>query len=271
LSTSRLPVERAQQDRVALMHRALALQQEGRLADAIANYETVVSQEPANFDALHMLGVAWFQSNQLDRAEHYVRRALAIRPDIVAAQSNMVLIDDARRLEAMETELCRQVLPRLSTLCQARASDWPLGERAALDLVVAARGVNVDDLAVLQRVVRDPRYRTVAWKTGLTRVDPELDAVIKIHDAESEPGPVSDFMLVYGCDVPAAAWMRARRPAHIALIVTADVPCRIHDRLRELSDQGRSPISTIFDRAELRSSLQLPGILLEEWFAAESL
>ena len=78
-------------------------------------------------------------------------------------------------------------------------------------------------------------------------------------------------MLVYGCDVPAAAWMRARRPAHIALIVTADVPCRIHDRLRELSDQGRSPISTIFDRAELRSSLQLPGILLEEWFAAESL
>jgi Tfp pilus assembly protein PilF len=263
--------EPAQRNRVALMHKALMLQQEGRLADAIANYETVLSEEPANFDALHMLGVTWFLSNQLDRAEHYVRRALAIRPDIVTAQTNMVLINDARQLEAMETELCRQVLPRVSALCQASARDWPLGERVALDLVVAARGVDVDDVAVIQRIVRDSRYRVVAWKTGLTRVDTELDAAIKIHDAESEPGPVSDFMLVYGCDVPAAAWMRARRPAHIALIVNADVPCRVHDRIRELSDQGRFPIGTIFDRAELRSSLQLPGLLLEEWFAAGSL
>ena len=263
------PVGPAQQDRVALMHKALMLQREGRLADAIANYETVVSEEPANFDALHMLGVTWFLSNQLDRAEHYVRRALAIRPDIVAAQSNLVLINDARQLEAMETELCRQVLPRMSALCQARASDWPLGERAALDLVVAARGVDADDLAIFQRIVRDSRFRTVTWKTGLTSVDPKLDAAIKILDAESEPGPVSDFVMVYGCDVPAAAWMRARRPAHVALIVNADVPCRMHDRIRELSDQGRSPISVIFNNAELRSSLQLPGFLLEEWFAAD--
>jgi tetratricopeptide (TPR) repeat protein len=134
LRAGRLPttgpvVERAQQDRVPLMHKALMLQQEGRLADAILNYETVVSQEPANFDALHMLGVAWFLSNQLDRAEHYVRRALAIRPDIVAAQSNLALINDAHRLEAMETELCRQVLPRVSALCQARArlAAWRTG------------------------------------------------------------------------------------------------------------------------------------------------
>jgi hypothetical protein len=82
---------------------------------------------------------------------------------------------------------------------------------------------------------------------------------------------MSDFMMVYGCDVPAAAWMRARRPAHVALIVDADVPCRMHDRIRELSDQGRSPISVIFSHAELRSSLQLPGFLLEEWFAADPL
>jgi hypothetical protein len=261
----------AQQDRVALMHKALMLQREGRLADAIANYETVVSEEPANFDALHMLGVTWFLSNQLDRAEHYVRRALAIRPDIAAAQSNLVLIDDARRLEAMETELCRQVLPRMSALCQACANDWPLGKKEALDLVVAARRVDGDDLAVIQRIIGDSRHRTVAWRTGLTSVNPELDAAIRICDTESEPGPVSDFMMVYGCDVPAAAWMRARRPAHVALIVNADVPCRMHDRIRELSDQGRFPIDVIFSHAELRSSLQLPGLLLEEWFSAESL
>jgi tetratricopeptide (TPR) repeat protein len=253
------------------MHKALALQQEGRLADAIANYQTVVDEEPANFDALHMLGVAWFQSNQLDRAEHYIRRALAIRPDIVAAQSNMALISDARRLEAMETELCRQVLPRMSALCRASARDWPLAERAPLDLIVAARGIDQDDRAVIQRVACDSRYRVVAWKTGLTAADPELDAAIGFHDAESEPGPASDFMLVYACDVPAAAWMRVRRPAHIALIVNADVPCRMHDRIRELSDQGRSPISIIFSHAALGAALQLPGLSLEQWFATKPL
>jgi SEC-C motif/Tetratricopeptide repeat len=271
LHTSGPSVDLAQQDIEALMQKALLLQQEGRLADAIANYEAVITREPSNFDALHMLGVAWFQSNQLDRAEHYVRRALAIRSDIIAAQSNMALINDTRRLEAMETELCRRVLPRMSALCQARASDWRLARQTSLDLVVAARGVDVDDRPVIQRIVRDSRYRTVAWKTGLTRVDPELDAATKIHDAESEPGPVSDFMLVYGCDVPAEAWMRAPRPAHIALIINADVPCRMHDRIRELSAQGRSPIGLIFNRVELKSSLQLPGLLLDEWFAAEPL
>lgn len=249
------------------MHNALALQQQGRLADAIASYENVVARGPSNFDALHMLGVAWFQSNQLDRAEHYLRRALAIRPDIEAARSNLKLIDNVRRVEAMETELCREVLPRMSALCQARVSDWPLGESATLDLVVAARGIDADERTILRRIARDSRYRGATWKTALTTVDPGIYEDIEIHDAESDPGPISDCMLVYGCDVPAAAWMRGHVPAHIALIVNADVPCRVHDRIRELSGQARWPISLIFNRAELRTSLQLPGILLEEWLS----
>jgi hypothetical protein len=262
------PSQRA--DLAQLMHEALALQQEGRLADAIAKYETVVAHEPGNFDALHMLGVAWFQSNQLDRADDYVGRALAIRPGVVAAQSNRALIGDARRLAALEDDLCRQVLPKMSALSRASARDWPLGEREALDLVIAVRALEQDDLRVIRRIVDDPRFRTVAWRTNLTTAAPELKAISDIHQIGSGQGPHGDSVMVYGFDIPAAAWIGARVPAHVALVVNADLPCQLLDRVRELSDQGRSPIGIIFNHAGLRSASGLPGVLLDEWFGARS-
>src|SRR5215475_8672051 len=137
-----------------LMRDALALQQAGRLADAIAKYESVLAEQPGNFDALHMLGVAWFQRHQLDRAEEYVDRALAIRPEVTVAQSNRALIVHARRLVTEEAELCRQVLPRMSAL----SIDRPLRGQQKLDLVIAARELDADDLRVIMRLASDPRF-----------------------------------------------------------------------------------------------------------------
>jgi hypothetical protein len=262
-------LESSQQTELALLMRdALALQQEGMLASAIAKYESVIAQQPSNFDALHMLGVAWFQSNQLDRAEDYVDRALAIRPDVNAAQSNRKLIDDARRLEAMEAVLCRQVLPQMSALCRQDLREWPTGDQQTLDVVIAARAVDPNDLRIIERIVGDPRFRTVTWRTHLTAALPELKATTDIREVDSGQGPVSEFLLVYGVDIPAAAWIRGRAPAHVAVVVNGDVPCQLLDRIRELSDQGRSPIGIVFSRPELRSASGLSGLLLEEWLAA---
>lgn len=247
------------------MRDALALQQEGRLASAIAKYESVIARQPGNFDALHMLGVAWFQSNQLDRAEDFVSRALAIRPDVIAAQSNRKLIDDARRLAAMEAVLCREVLPQMSALCRGDPRDWLLGGRQTLDLVIAARAVGSDDLRIIQRIVGDPRFRTVTWRTDLTAAVPELDTATDIREVGAGQLPASVFTLVYGTDIPAAAWLRGPVAAHVAVVVNADAPCELLDRIRELSDQGRSQIGIIFSRPALRSACGLPGLLLEEW------
>jgi tetratricopeptide (TPR) repeat protein len=267
---SRVPLlEPSQQtELVKLMREALALQQEGRLADAIAKYEVVVAQQPGNFDALHMLGVAWFQSNKLDRAADYVDRALTIRPDVIAAQSNRKLIDDARQLMAMEAMLCREVLPQLSALCRWNLPNWLCGESQALDLVVAARALDADDLRIVKRIVGDPRFRTVTWQTRLSGAVSNLKTITDVHEVDSAPGPVSEFMIVYGFDIPAAAWIRGRVPAHVAIVVNTDLPCQLLDRIRELSDQGRSTIGIIFNRAELKAASGLPGLLLEEWFAA---
>jgi len=248
-----------------LMRDALALQQKGKLAEAIAKYQAVVVEQPGNFDALHMLGVAWLQMNQFDRAEEYIGRALAIRQDVVSAHTNRTLIAELRRLEAMEADLCRQVLPKMSELSRANRRDWPFGKRETLDLVIAARAVDGDDLAVIERIAADPRFRTVTWQTPLTAAASELKAISKIVQIGSGPGPESEFTLVYGIEVPAAAWIRGRMPAHVALVVNTDLPCQLLDRVRELSDQGRSPIDIVFARPELRALSGLPGMLLEEW------
>jgi hypothetical protein len=261
-------LESGQQSELArLMRDALLLQQEGRLADAIVKYETVLAQQPSNFDALHMLGVAWFQSNQLERARHYVDRALAIRPDVNVAQSNRKLIDDAFHLASMEDALCREVLPKLVALCRTRLDGWvPVGKQT-LDLVIAARAVDAEDLRAILRILRDRRFDPITWKTRHTAAIPDLDAATTVRNVDSNDGPVSEFMLVYGFDIPAAAWMRTRLPAHVAVVVNADVPCQLLERIRELSDQGRSPINVIFNRIELKVASGLPGHLLEDWFA----
>ncbi|HTR57343.1 MAG TPA: tetratricopeptide repeat protein, partial [Casimicrobiaceae bacterium] len=171
------------------MRDALALQQEGRLAEAIAKYQAVVSEQPDNFDALHMLGVAWLQMNQLDRAEEYIGRALAIRQDVVSAHTNRGVIAEVRRLEAMEADLCRQVLPKMSALSRATPRDWPFGKREALDLVIAARALDGDDLRVIERIAADPRFRAVTWQTSLTAATSELKAIPEIVQIGSGRGP----------------------------------------------------------------------------------
>jgi tetratricopeptide (TPR) repeat protein len=265
------PLPPSRQAEIALLMRdALALQQEGRLAEAIANYQAVVAEQPDNFDALHMLGVAWFQSNQLDRAEHYVERALAIRPDIIAAQSNRALIDDARRLAAREAELCRQVLPKMSALSRSNPCDSQFDKQEAFDLVIAARALDGDDVRVIERIGADPRFRTVAWQRSLTAAASDLKKISEIVQIGSGRGPESEFTLVYGIDIPAAAWIRARLPAHVGLVVNVDLPCELLDRVRELSDQGRSPVDIVYTRPELRSLSGLPGMLLDEWLAGDS-
>ena len=252
-----------QADLASLMRDALAAQQEGRLADAIAKYEAVLSEQPRNFDALHMLGVAWYQRHQLDRAEEYVDRALAVRPDVAAAQSNRALIAHGRRLAREEADLCRRVLRKMSPL----SADRPTREGEERDLVIAARELDADDLSVIGRLAGDPRFVTTTWRTPLTSALPGLETIPRLRTADTGSGPESESMLVYGLDIPAAAWMPARVPARVALLINADLPCQLLDRLRELSDQGRSPIAIVFNRAELRSSAGIRGRLLEEWLA----
>jgi len=64
---------------------AMALHRAGQIAAAAAGYEDVLAQDPANFDALHFLGVILLQSGNAERAAQLLERALAVHPEAFPA------------------------------------------------------------------------------------------------------------------------------------------------------------------------------------------
>jgi tetratricopeptide (TPR) repeat protein len=73
------------------LHRGLAAHQAGQLAEAARLYESVLSAAPAQFDALHLLGVVAAQQGRHEEACRLIGRALAINAGSATALCNYAL------------------------------------------------------------------------------------------------------------------------------------------------------------------------------------
>jgi tetratricopeptide (TPR) repeat protein len=73
----------------ALLQRAMALHQSGRLQEAIETYEKVVATNPLAAGVLNLLGIARFQSGDLPKAATALRRALTLNPELPNAHYNL--------------------------------------------------------------------------------------------------------------------------------------------------------------------------------------
>jgi protein O-GlcNAc transferase len=74
------------------LQRAIALHQQGRLAEAETRYQRILGKEPAHFDALHMLGVVRMQQGRGAEALELIDRALKVDPRSARALSNHGLV-----------------------------------------------------------------------------------------------------------------------------------------------------------------------------------
>jgi Flp pilus assembly protein TadD len=86
------------------LQQALALLQQGRLAQADALCRTVLAVRPREFHALHMLGIVALQNRDLGDAERWFRAAIAADPAQPPAYSNLsaVLLSQGHAREALE-------------------------------------------------------------------------------------------------------------------------------------------------------------------------
>ncbi len=73
----------------ALLHKAVAHHQAGRLAAAEALYVKVIKAEPRNADALNLLGAIAHRRNQVKKAKTFFERAIARNPDIPDIHFNL--------------------------------------------------------------------------------------------------------------------------------------------------------------------------------------
>ena len=93
----------AQQEIRVLLAGALAAQEQGRLDDAEYLCKRILSGDPSNFNALHMLGVTHFKRQDYAGAHAMISSACALRPDIADAARNLLVVEGAlRRVSALE-------------------------------------------------------------------------------------------------------------------------------------------------------------------------
>jgi len=234
----------------ALLQEALSLQQAGEAPEAIKRYEAVLAEDSGNFDALHMLGVAYYQLHALDTAERILRKALAAQPGVAAAQQNLNLVMRAQALEREEDALCREVLPRLAPLCAvpdefARA----VAARRPIDVLLAVRDAPAAD-PVLKRIADGA--------LGPARLH-GLPARTSRLSATRLEAPI---VMLYGVDESLATWGDVSDRAARVLVVTHDAPSRVHDRVGELSDYGRHRVHIRFHADALKHAIRLPGDVL---------
>jgi predicted O-linked N-acetylglucosamine transferase (SPINDLY family) len=74
-----------------LLARAVALHQAGRLAEARALYQAILTAEPRQADALHLLGVTHFQTGEPAEAVTLIGKAIAIAPNNPSQYQNIAL------------------------------------------------------------------------------------------------------------------------------------------------------------------------------------
>lgn len=67
----------------------LAFHQQGKFAEARAIYEAILDSRPADFDALHLLGVLSLQTGDTQRGIDLIARALSVNPAVAAAYNNL--------------------------------------------------------------------------------------------------------------------------------------------------------------------------------------
>ena len=73
----------------ATLQQGIAIHREGRLNEAVRLYESVLQIEPANFDALNLLGTVNAQTRQYKVAADFFRKAIAVNAKVPYVHLNL--------------------------------------------------------------------------------------------------------------------------------------------------------------------------------------
>ena len=243
---------------------ALAAQQAGRYAEAVALYETFIVREPRSFDALHMLGVVHYQRGDFDRARALVADALALRPEDAGARHNMELIDAVLEHRVIERAICAEVLPRFARRCVCA---WEPDDRsrwlgAALDLIVATADMR-DGSIELRRLLRWLGATATLWAHPQTLMPADPPLSFRTIDPGARELPRERVAVFFGTDISPAAWYERAPAADVTLYCDAYDARALVDRIPELAREGRTPIRLLFASRALAARTGLPGCVVD--------
>jgi tetratricopeptide (TPR) repeat protein len=259
-----IPLPRVDDTTRRQLDAALAAQQAGRLADAVALYEAVIASHPGTFDARHMLGVVHYQRGEFARAREFVSSALLLLPSDAAARHNLQLIESALERRMVERDICRDTLPRLARRCVAPVArdDGRRWRSAPLDVIVST-GDARESWGELERLLRwlDVASPTVWLYPGMPQPSPASWA-LRVIDAAAGVTPQHPLAVFFGADRSPAEWYERAAAAEVALFCDDDSPCVLLDRIPELAREGQAPLRLLFATSGSAQRVGLPGVVV---------
>jgi hypothetical protein len=241
----------------ALMCAALDAQKAGLTAKAAALYARVLSMDPDNFDATHMLGVAQYQRGRFDEALVLLRRAKQIDPGNPAALQNLRLLE---AVAGNEAELCRDAVVR------ARRLTYAVDDLARfIDDADRLHGVVSNDFSAQDRGSVQPLLERMASNGQPLWI--ARDAALKLRGARVlDPGnglhPRDGALIFCGTTHGPLSWLAQAAPSTTLLVVVRDAPGMLLDAIRALSGEGRRPVALVYASQALASRYGLPGNVL---------
>jgi hypothetical protein len=246
------------------MRAALRAQRNGAGAEAARLYLAVLAADPSNFDATHMLGLVEYERGHHESALALIKHAIELRPDLGVPRHNLRVFE---AMPLVETEICREVLPRLAPRVDF---GFDLAELAAATSVhvVIGETIGAAELAALGPIVA--ACRTAPVKIWREAADETVAGGAPVSTLAANDHPRGGLLVLLGTARSPTAWVSAMRAEHVLVIVTRDQPCTIIDRIDELAAVGHDQPGLLCATRLLAERLRLPyaASLLEREVAA---
>lgn len=244
------------------LQQAVALHNAGRLDDARTLYRRVLTENPGEANALHLLGSVVRARGDAAQARILMRRALGLNPGLAPAYSNIANLELSQGDAAAAAEWLEKGLavapddPRLNEVLGRIAQDQAVehyhrGEKAA-----AAAWWEKCFAVLVRRSPEQPFYYDLAER--LTRIALVLDmpekaeACVRIRNrvdfAELDPADIDVFAVrLYGfpewrasTGAPGAEWVAPAQSTPDKLY--ADYPDYLHVHIDDLKRQETVPV-----------------------------
>jgi len=234
------------------MRAALRAQESGAGDEATRLYRQVLAVDPSNFDATHMLGLVEYEHGDYESALALIKHAIELRPDLGMPRHNLRLLES---MPLVETEICREVLPRLAPRVDF---GFDLAELAAATSVhvVIGETIGAEERAALGPIVA--ACGTAPVKIWGEAADKTVAGGASLSTLAADDHPRGGLLVLLGTARSPAAWLSAMRAERVLLIVTRDEPCTVIDRIDELAVAGHDQPGLLCATRALAERLRLP-------------
>ncbi len=236
------------------MEGALALQQDGHLAEAATKYRKVLAAAPYTHDALHMLGVVEYGLRNFDTALDLILRAIKLRPNYEAIERNLELARVAimEQKRAYDEQFGERALPALCELINSRERRiQPRSVRddnsRVLHLIGRATAVGEDDAWILSQLAELFRpLEPIVWAIDVDSPFATVPARWSVVDYSTGKYPRGGTQVFVGIDFVVDEWIRYSNPERIVVVCNRGRPSAFIRQLRVMTADGLRPIEPVF-------------------------